>query len=81
MKVVCIENRIFNHQEVNGDFSFPTFSLKEDLTIGKVYDVISELPQCFKMINDRGETSEYLKVRFIPLEEHRENILNNLNIK
>lgn len=76
MRVVCIEDRILNQGD--DGCQYPNFKLKEKLTINKAYDVILSLPQTYKIVNDNGEVVEYLKLRFIPLDEYRNSILDKI---
>jgi hypothetical protein len=67
MRVICIDNS----------------GLELFITLGKVYTRLSEdrhWKQGFFITNDMGIPMFYFKSRFIPLEEHRQNILNNLGI-
>jgi hypothetical protein len=54
------------------------------LTLGKLYTASTNYPKNWKrgfmITNDSGIYTFYFKWRFIPLEEHRQNILNNLGI-
>jgi len=74
MKVICINNRFY----------------KDEITIGKTYEII-EAPQqvdisedirCFYFIADDGSKILYFEsdTDFIPLEQHRENQLNKIDI-
>lgn len=82
MKIVCIDNGDYFGVKFGTYDSKSTTNLRlpvaNKLTLGKIYDIILHLPNSYRIINDKGEVSEYLKIRFITLEEHRSRILNNL---
>lgn len=78
MKVVCIDDEIYQDFKSTLTMNGKIFYFREDLTIGKIYDVLKILPNNYEIINDVGERTQYLKIRFITLEEHRDRILNKL---
>lgn len=49
-----------------------------NLTKGKIYDVISESKNYYHIKDDRNEESDFLKTRFILLDLHRENLIEEI---
>jgi hypothetical protein len=68
MKVVCI-----NSTKVNIGFD-----LSDQLTKGKIYDVISQHDMYYHIKDDTNLLSNFLKSRFISLEEYRENLIEEI---
>ena len=50
------------------------------LTKGKIYNVLFEADDNYTIFDDRNMKAAYRKTRFITLENHRQNLLNDLNI-
>lgn len=50
------------------------------LTVGKSYEINSVGSYSYILYNDIGVCSQYSKVRFITLEEYREQTLNELEV-
>lgn len=71
MKVVCIDNSL-NRWQKGID--------KEELTMYKTYDIISEDVEgmTYLIRNDIGKAYDYNKNRFIILDEWREKQLNEI---
>lgn len=70
MKVICInKSNIIDH---------PVVSI---LTVGKVYDVVSEDVGCYFIVDNSGTTRPYNKSRFKSYEqEMRDRMLKELGI-
>ena len=68
MKVVCI-----NSTKVNIGFD-----LSDSLTKGKIYDVISQHDMYYHIKDDTNLLSNFLKSRFILLDLHRENLIDDI---
>ena len=50
------------------------------LTKGKIYNVLFEADDNYTIFDDRNMKAAYRKTRFITLENHRQNLLHDLNI-
>ena len=72
MKIKCVDS-IFTHYIKNVDI--PGF-----LTKGKIYNVLFEADDNYTIFDDRNMKASYRKSRFIQLDLHRQNLLNDLNI-
>lgn len=64
MKVVCIDNRGFNK--------------KYNLTVGKIYDIVSDYGESYLIKNDIGKLIDYANFRFKTLDEIRDRILDDI---
>lgn len=64
MKVVCI--------------SSPKPFMIEVLTINKIYDVIEEYRDNYLIVDDLDSETIYKKSRFISLDLHRENLIEEI---
>ena len=68
MKVVCTNIKVNSAEG----------SSYKNLTKGKIYDVISESKNYYRIKDDRNEESDFLKTRFILLDLHRENLIEEI---
>lgn len=72
MKVVCINNESI--------FSISSNVKMDEITVGNIYDVISESTKYYKVICNLGGAYEFPKSRFISLSKHRVTKLKELGI-
>ena len=77
MKIVCVN--IDTISDTN-KFRDALLIKKADLTIGKSYEIIKKTDIYCRIIDDIGEITIYDNRRFISVEEHRNNKLNQLGI-
>jgi hypothetical protein len=87
-KIICIDNGVDMHIITIPDDEERNrlkYYYSERLTIGRIYLVIKNIDPSvphgragYNLIDDLGNTEYYLKERFIPLEQHREQQLNKI---
>ena len=68
MKVICINSTKLNIG----------FDLSDQLTKGKIYDVISQHDGYYHIKDDANKESNFLKARFTSLDLHRENLIEEI---
>lgn len=66
MKVVCVDN-LSGSQQYN-------------LTMGKIYDIVTNYGDSYLIINDGGSLVDYASFRFETLDDYRDKIIKNLGI-
>ena len=68
MKVICINSTKLNIG----------FDLSDQLTKGKIYDVISQHDGYYHIKDDTNKESNFLKARFTSLEKYREDLIEEI---
>jgi hypothetical protein len=64
--VRCIDNRAYLHEEPDGSLSFgPIDGETLDLSIGKLYEVLWEDEDFYRIVDDSGEDYMYPKYMFV----------------